>query len=147
VFITDVHAMGLAKAQGLRFISAFYWDRNQETRAWSEMFFKLHKAMPTMTQAGVYSAVRHYLRAIQAAGTDEAGAVMAKMKELRVDDIFTRNGKVREDGLMMHDMYLMEVKQPSESKRPWDYYKVLATLPADKVFPPLEASACPLIKK
>ena len=147
VFITDVHAMGLASAQGLRFISAFYWNRNQETRAWSEAFFKLHKAMPTMTQAGVYSAVRHYLRAIQAAGTDEAIAVMAKMKELPVDDIFTRNGRVREDGLMMHDMYLMEVKQPSESREPWDYYKVLATLPADKVFPPLEASACPLVKK
>ena len=147
VFITDVHAMGLASAQGLRFISAFYWNRNQETRAWSEAFFKLHKAMPTMTQAGVYSAVRHYLRAIQATGTDEATAVMAKMKELPVDDIFTRNGRVREDGLMMHDMYLMEVKQPSESREPWDYYKVLATLPADKVFPPLEASVCPLVKK
>jgi branched-chain amino acid transport system substrate-binding protein len=147
VFITDVHAMGLATAQGLRFISAFYWDRNKETRKWSESFFRLHKAMPTMTQAGVYSAVRHYLRAIEAAGTDEATAVMAKMKELPVDDIFTHNGKVREDGLMMHDMYLMQVKQPSESKEPWDYYKVLATLPADKVFPPLEASACPLVKK
>lgn len=147
VFITDVHAMGLASAQGLRFISAFYWNRNQGTRAWSEAFFKLHKAMPTMTQAGVYSAVRHYLRAVQAAGTDEAIAVMAKMKELPVDDIFTRNGRVREDGLMMHDMYLMEVKQPSESREPWDYYKVLATLPADKVFPPLEASVCPLVKK
>ena len=82
-----------------------------------------------------------------AAGTDEANAVMAKMKELPVDDIFTHNGKVREDGLMMHDMYVMEVKQPSESKEPWDYYKVLATLPADKVFPPLEASTCPLLKK
>ncbi|WP_454633037.1 ABC transporter substrate-binding protein [Bradyrhizobium cenepequi] len=147
VFITDIHAMGLASTQGLRFVSAFYWDRNPEARAWSEKFFKLHKAMPTMTQAGVYSAVRHYLRAIEAAGTDEANAVMAKMKQLPVDDVFTRNGRVREDGLLMHDMYLMQVKQPSESKEPWDYYKVLATLPADKVFPPLEASACPLIRK
>jgi branched-chain amino acid transport system substrate-binding protein len=147
VFITDVQAMGLANAQGLRFIAAFYWDRNEETRAWSQKFFALHKAMPTMTQAGVYSAVRHYLRAVEAARTDEATAVMAKMKELPVDDIFSRNGRVREDGLMMHDMYLIEVKQPSESKGPWDYYRVLATLPADKVFPPLQASDCPLVKK
>jgi branched-chain amino acid transport system substrate-binding protein len=147
VFITDVHAMGLANAQGLRFIAAFYWNRNEETRAWSQKFFALHKAMPTMTQAGVYSAVRHYLLAVEAARTDEATAVMAKMKEPPVDDIFSRNGRVREDGLMMHDMYLMEVKQPSESKGPWDYYKVLATLPADTVFPPVQASDCPLIKK
>ena len=147
VFITDVHAMGLASAQGLRFISAFYWDRNEETRAWSQKFFAVHKAMPTMTQAGVYSAVRHYLRAVEVSRTDEATAVMAKMRELPVDDIFSRNGRVRDDGLMMHDMYLMEVKQPSESKGAWDYYKVLATLPAEKVFPPLAASACPLLKK
>ena len=147
VFITDVHSMELKAAQGLKFVTAFYWDRNDETREWSKRFFERQQRMPTQTQASVYSAIRHYLKSIEAAGTDEATAVMAKMKELPVDDIFTHNGKVREDGLMMHDMYLMQVKQPSESKEPWDYYKVLATLPADKVFPPLEASACPLVKK
>jgi branched-chain amino acid transport system substrate-binding protein len=147
VFITDVNAMGLANAKGLRFMSAFYWDRTDATRQWSRKFFEKRKAMPTMTQAGVYSAVRHYLRAVEAAKTDEGKAVMAKMKELPVEDMFTANGKVREDGLMLHDMYLIEVKKPSESKEPWDYYKVVATIPADKVFPSLEESACPLVRK
>jgi branched-chain amino acid transport system substrate-binding protein len=147
VFITDVHALGLANAKGLKFISAFYWDRTDETRAWSKKFFERHKAMPTMTQAGIYSAVRHYLRAVEAAGTDEGNAVMAKMKELPVKDMFTGNGKVRADGLLLHDMYLIEVKSPSESHGPWDYYKVLATIPADKIFPSLEESACPLITR
>jgi branched-chain amino acid transport system substrate-binding protein len=147
VFITDVHALGLASAKGLKFISAFYWDRTDETRAWSKKFFDRRKAMPTMTQAGIYSAVRHYIRAVEAAQTDEGNAVMAKMKELPVQDMFTGNGKVREDGLMLHDMYLIEVKSPSESKGPWDYYKILATIPADKIFPSLEESACPLVKK
>jgi branched-chain amino acid transport system substrate-binding protein len=139
--------MGLDNAKGLKFISAFYWDRTDETRAWSEKFYARRKAMPTMTQAGVYSAVRHYLRAVAAAQTDEGKAVMAKMKELPVQDMFSANGKVREDGLMLHDMYLVEVKSPAESKGPWDYYKVLATIPADKAFAPLEDSACPLLKK
>jgi branched-chain amino acid transport system substrate-binding protein len=147
VFISDVHAMGLATAKGLKFVAAFYWDRTDETRAWSKKFFERRKAMPTMTQAGVYSAVRHYIRAVEAAQTDEGKAVMAKMKELPVQDMFSGNGKVREDGLMMHDIYLIEVKSPAESKGPWDYYKVLATIPADKAFPSLEASACPLVKK
>ena len=147
VFITDVHALGLASAKGLKFISAFYWDRTDETRAWSKKFFDRRKAMPTMTQAGIYSAVRHYIRAVEAAQTDEGNAVMAKMKELPVQDMFTGNGKVREDGLMLHDMYLIEVKSPSESKGPWDYYKILATIPADKIFPSLEESTCPLVKK
>jgi branched-chain amino acid transport system substrate-binding protein len=147
VFLTDIHAMGLNNAKGLKFISAFYWDRTDETRAWSEKFYARRKAMPAMTQAGVYSAVRHYLRAVAAAQTDEGKAVMAKMKELPVQDMFSANGKVREDGLMLHDMYLAEVKSPAESKGPWDYYKVLATIPADKAFPPLEDSACPLLKK
>ncbi|MET4255275.1 branched-chain amino acid transport system substrate-binding protein [Bradyrhizobium sp. S3.12.5] len=147
VFITDVHSLGLAAAKGLKFVTAFYWDRNEETRAWSKKFFAKRNAMPTMTQAGVYSAVRHYLRAVEAAQTDEGQAVMTKMKELPVDDIFSRNGKVREDGLMLHDMYLVEVKQPSESKAPWDYYKILATIPADQAFPSLEQSECPLVRK
>ena len=147
VFITDVHSLGLAAAKGLKFVTAFYWDRNDETRAWSKRFFAKRNAMPTMTQAGVYSAVRHYLRAVEAAQTDEGKAVMAKMKELPVDDIFSRNGRVRDDGLMLHDMYLVEVKQPSESKAPWDYYKILATIPADQAFPSLEQSECPLVRR
>jgi branched-chain amino acid transport system substrate-binding protein len=147
VFITDIHSLGLASAKGLKFMTAFYWDRDDETRAWSKKFFEHRKAMPTMTQAGVYSAVHHYLRAVEAAQTDEGRAVMKKMKELPVNDIFSRNGKVREDGLMLHDMYLVEVKQPSESKAPWDYYKILATIPAEQVFPSLDQSACPLVQK
>ncbi|WP_234684819.1 ABC transporter substrate-binding protein [Bradyrhizobium monzae] len=147
VFITDVHSLGLAAAKGLKFVTAFYWDRDEETRVWSRKFFAKRNAMPTMTQAGVYSAVRHYLRAVEAAQTDEGQAVMSKMKELPVNDIFSRNGRVREDGLMLHDMYLVEVKQPSESKAPWDYYKILATIPADQAFPGLEQSECPLVRK
>lgn len=146
VFLTDIHALGLEKANGLRFVTAFYWDRNDETRQWSKRFFDKRKAMPTMTQAGVYSAVRHYLRAVEAAQTDDAKAVMAKMKELAVDDMFSRGGRVRADGQMIHDMYLVEVKKPAESKGPWDYYKIVQTIPGDQIFPPLSESACPLVK-
>ena len=146
-FITDVHALGLSSAQGLRFLTAFYWDRTDETRAWSRKFFDRRKAMPTMAQAGVYSSVLHYLRAVQAAGTDAGSAVMAKMKELPVNDVFTQNGVVREDGSMVHDMYLVQVKSPSESHASWDYYKILATIPGEKLFPPLAESSCSLVKK
>jgi len=147
VFLTDVHSMGLQAAQGLQFLTAFYWDRTPASRAWAEKFQARRKAMPTMTQAGVYSAVRHYLKAIEAAKTDDAVAVAAKMRELPVKDMNIENGKVREDGQVMHDMFLVEVKRPAESKRAWDYYKVLATVPADQAFQPLSASACPLVKK
>lgn len=147
VFLTDIHSLGLANSKGLRFMTAFYWDRNDETREWSKRFFERRKAMPTMTQAGVYSAVRHYLKAVEAAQTDDARVVVAKMKQFPVQDIFSQNGKVREDGLMVHDMYLVEVKSPEESKRPWDYYKVLQTIPGEKVFGAFESSACPLVKK
>jgi branched-chain amino acid transport system substrate-binding protein len=147
VFITDVHGIGLEAAQGLTFVTAFYWDRDEESRAWSKKFFARHKAMPTMPQASVYSAVRHYLAAIAAAGTDEAKAVMAKMRELPVNDMFARNGRVREDGRMVHDMYLVEVKKPAESTGPWDYYKVLSVIPGEKVFRSLEDGGCPLVKR
>lgn len=147
VFITDVHSMGLQAAQGLQFLTAFYWDRTDATRAWSQKFFERRKAMPTMTQAGVYSAVRHYLKSVEAAKTDEGPAVAEKMRELPIKDMYTENGRVREDGQVMHDMYLVEVKKPSESKKAWDYYKVLSTVPAEQAFQPLSASACPLIKK
>ncbi|HLL28710.1 MAG TPA: ABC transporter substrate-binding protein [Xanthobacteraceae bacterium] len=147
VFITDVNALGLEKAQGMLLTTAFYWDMNDETRAWSKRFFEKEGRMPTMAQAGVYSSVTHYLKAVQAAGTDESEAVMAKMRETPVNDFFVKNGKIREDGRMVHDMYLVEVKSPAESKAPWDYYKIKATIPAAEAFQPLSASRCPLVKK
>ena len=121
-FITDVNSVGLKAMQGLTFITAFYWDRDDESRAWSKRFFELRKRMPTMAHAAIYSAVRHYLRAIEAAGTDEAKAVMAKMREIPVNDFYA-NGRVREDGRMVHDMYFVQVKAPEESNGPWDYYE------------------------
>jgi branched-chain amino acid transport system substrate-binding protein len=147
VFITDVHGIGLEAAQGLTFVTGFYWDRDEETRAWSKRFFARHKAMPTMAQAGVYSAIRHYLAAVAAAGTDEAKAVMAKMRELPVNDIFVKGGHLREDGRLVHDMYLVQVKKPSESTAAWDYYKVLSVIPGEKAFRSLKDSGCPLVTR
>jgi branched-chain amino acid transport system substrate-binding protein len=146
-FITDIHALGLPVAQGLIFVTGYYWDLDDNTRAFAKKFFERRKAMPTMAQAGVYSGVLHYLKAVAAAGTDNADAVAAKMRELPVRDAFTQTGTVRADGRMVHDMYLVQVKKPSESKAPWDYYKVLATIPADTAFRPLAESTCPLVKK
>jgi branched-chain amino acid transport system substrate-binding protein len=147
VFLTDVRSMGLETAKGLQFLTSFYWDRNEATRAWSRKFFERTGSMPTMTQAGMYSAVRHYLKAIEAAKTDDSTAVAAKMRELPIRDMYTDNGWIREDGQVMHDMYLVEVKKPSESKEDWDYYKILQTVPANEAFQPLAESACPLLKK
>lgn len=146
-FINDVHGLGLKEAQGLTITEASYWDLNDETRKWSQKFFATVGAMPNMLQTGTYSSVLHYLKAVQAAGTDSTEAVMAKMREMTVNDVFYKNGKIREDGRMVHDMYLFEVKKPSESKAAWDYYKLLATIPADKAFQPLSQSKCPLVKK
>ena len=146
-FITDIHSVGLQAAQGLSFATAFYWDRDNESRAWAMRFFERHQRMPTMAQAAVYSAVRHYLRAIEAAGTDEALAVMAKMRSIRVSDFFARNGELREDGRLLHDMYFVRVKTPAESTGPWDYYSILATIPGDQAFRPLNESGCPLVKQ
>jgi branched-chain amino acid transport system substrate-binding protein len=145
VFISDVHSMELQAAQGLKFVTAFYWDRNEETRIWSKRFFERQGRMPTMPQAAVYSAIRHYLGAIQAAGTDEAKAVMAKMRERPVNDFYVKNGRLREDGRLVHDMYFAQVKTPAESKGPWDYYKLLATIPGDQAFRPLAEGGCPLV--
>jgi branched-chain amino acid transport system substrate-binding protein len=145
VFISDVHSMELQAAQGLKFVTAFYWDRDEETRAWSKRFFARQGRMPTMPQAAVYSAIRHYLAAIAAAGTDEAKAVMAKMRERTVNDFYVRNGRLREDGRLVHDMYLAQVKKPSESTKPWDYYKMLATIPGEQAFRPLSEGGCPLV--
>ena len=147
VYINDVHSLGLERAQGMLLTEGFYWDLNDETRAWSKRFFERQQKMPNMSQAGVYSTVLHYLRAVEAAGTDETVAVMAKMRELPINDVFAKNGRIREDGRMVHDMYLFEVKKPSESKGPWDYYKLLATVPGEEAFQPLSKSRCPLVKK
>jgi branched-chain amino acid transport system substrate-binding protein len=147
VFITDIHSVGLKAAQGLTFVTAFYWNRDEASRAWSKRFFERHKRMPTMAQAAVYSAIRHYLRAVEAAGTDEAKAVMAKMREIPVNDFYAKNGTVRADGRLLHDMYFVEVKTPAQSTGAWDYYNVLATIPGDQAFLPLEEGGCPLVKQ
>jgi branched-chain amino acid transport system substrate-binding protein len=147
VFISDVNALGLQTAQGLVLTEAFYWDQNDETRAWSKRFIDANKKPPTMVQAGVYGAVTHYLKAIDAAKSDDGVTVVKKMRELPINDFMTKNGKLREDGRVMRDMYLFEVKKPSESKHQYDYYKQLATIPADQAFRPLSESECPLVKK
>ena len=147
VYITDVNSLGLETAQGLLLTEAFYWDMNDETRAWSRHYFDKMKKMPNMTQAGVYSSTLHYLEAVKAAETLEASAVMKMMKATPINDFFARDGRIREDGRMVHDMYLFEVKKPSESKEPWDDYKLVATIPAQEAFQPLSQSACPLVKK
>jgi branched-chain amino acid transport system substrate-binding protein len=147
VFISDVHSMGLQAAQGLKFVTAFYWDRNEESSAWSKRFFERQGRMPTMAQAAIYSAVRDYLGAIAAAGTDQAKPVMAKMREKPVNDFYVSNGRLREDGRLVHDMYFAQVKAPSESKEPWDYYKILATIPGDQAFRPLAEGGCPLVAR
>ena len=146
-YITDVNSMGLEAAQGLLLTEAFYWDMNDETRAWSRRYFDKMKKMPNMVQAGVYSSTLHYLEAVAAAGTVEASAVMKMMKATPINDFFAHDGRIREDGRMVHDMYLFEVKKPSESKEPWDDYKLVATIPAEEAFQPLSQSTCPLIKK
>ncbi len=144
--ITDVHSIGLKDAQGLILTDAFYWDRDDATRAFSKKFMEKAGHMPTMIQAGLYSATMHYLQAIDATGTDDTAKVMAKMKETPINDFFTKNGRIREDGRMVHDMYLFEVKKPAESKGEWDLYKLLATVPADQAFRPLDKGGCPLVK-
>src|SRR5689334_13056516 len=145
VFISDVHSMQLQAAQGLKFVTGFYWDRDDDSRAWSKRFFDRNGRMPTMAQASVYSAVRHYVASIKAAGTDEAKAVMAKMRELPVNDFYVKNGHVREDGRLVHDMLFVQVKTPAESKGPWDYYKILGTVPGDQAFRSLAEGGCPLV--
>ena len=134
-------------AQGIRFVTGFCWDRDSETRAWSKRFFDRHGRMPSSAQAAVYSAIRYYLHAIEAAGTDEAAAVMAKMGEIPVNDFYVRGGKLRKDGRLLHDMYFVQVKTPAESSGPWDYYKIIATIPGDQAFRPAGEDGCPLIKK
>ncbi|MBR0672354.1 ABC transporter substrate-binding protein [Neoroseomonas soli] len=148
VNITDIRALGLATAQGVVATEAWYWDQNDDTRAFARRFAERHRgAMPTQYQAGIYSAVRHYLRAIDAAGTDDGPAVAAKMRELPVNDMFTRNGRVREDGRHVHDMFLVEAKRPEDSRGEWDLYRILATIPAEQAFRPLAEGGCPLVRQ
>jgi len=148
VFLTDVNALGLDKAQGLLLTEAFYWDLNDQTRSWSKRFAERHhQAMPTMAQAGVYSSVLHYLKAVEALKSDDGPKVIAKMKEMPTDDPVFGKGSIRPDGRKIHPMYLFEVKKPSESKGTWDYYKVRATIPADQAFRPMDQGDCPMVKK
>src|SRR5574344_1343117 len=148
MFLTDVPSLGLRQAQGLMFSEGFYWDMDDHTRALSTRFEKLHKGYkPTMVQAGVYSSTLHYLRTVATAKTDDWKVVAKKMRELPIKDPVMRNASIRDDGRVIHDMYLFEVKKPAESKAPWDYYKTVSTIPAQIAFKPLADSSCPLVKK
>ncbi len=147
VFLSDIHGLGLEKAQGLIFTEAFYWDLNPQTRAWAKRFASANSGKyPTMVHAGVYSAVTHYLKAVQALKGDDGTKVAAKMKEMPTDDPLFGKGVVRADGRKIHPAYLVEVKKPSESKGPYDYYKIRATIPADQAFRPISEGGCPLVK-
>jgi branched-chain amino acid transport system substrate-binding protein len=147
MFVTDVHSLGLKVAQGLQFTSAFYWDMDDATRAFSRRFIERVHHMPTMVQAGVYSATHHYLEAVKAIGTKDPDKVMAKMRETPINDFMTKNGQLRIDGRVVRDMYLLQVKKPEESKGPWDYINVVQKVPGDQAFRPLDQGGCPLVKK
>ena len=147
VFVTDIDSVGLETAQGLLLSEAFYWDLNDETRAFSKRFMERIGRPPSAAQAGVYSSVMHYLKAVKAAGTTDSAAVMKIMKDTPINDMFAKDGRIRADGRMVHDMYLFEVKKPSESKARWDDYKLVATIPGKDAFQPIEQSRCPLVKK
>lgn len=147
MFDTDVHAIGLQAAQGTYMTTASYWNMDDKTRAWSRKFFAKVNVMPTMIHTGVYGSVLHYLKAIKAAGTDDPAKVMAKMRELPIEDTFVHGGKLRADGRVIRDMYLARVKKPSESKEPWDYLEIVKTVKGDDAFRPVSESKCPLLKK
>ena len=147
VFITDIHSLGLKATGGMYITEAWYWDLNDETRKWGRRFFDKMKKMPSMIHAGVYSGTLMYLNAIKATGTDDADTVMKWLRANKHSDMFGKNMVLREDGRLVHDMYLLQVKKPEESKAPWDYYNVRATIPAAEAFQPLAASRCPLVKK
>ncbi|MBV7483761.1 ABC transporter substrate-binding protein [Bordetella sp. BOR01] len=145
VFLHDIKGMGLQAAQGLQFTTGFYWDRNDETRKWSQRYFERQKSMPSMVQAGAYSATLHYLNAVQAVGSDDPDAVVAMMKKTPINDFYAKNGKIRADGRMVYDMYLAQAKTPAESKGDWDLLKILDTIPGDEAYRPLSKSECPLV--
>jgi branched-chain amino acid transport system substrate-binding protein len=145
LFLSDVHALGAEVAQGIQLTTGWYWDMNEETRAWSDRFMEQTGVRPTMVHAGIYSSTLHYLNAVQETGSDEAQAVRQQMIDTPINDMFAKNGRIREDGRMVHDMYLAEVKTPAESKNEWDLYKILRTIPADEAYRPLSESKCKLI--
>lgn len=147
VFLSDVKSLGLKTAQGLQFTTAFYWDRNEASRKWSKRFMEKTGHMPTMVQAGMYSAVANYIKAVKAAGTDDGDAVRAQLGKMKIHDFFAENGKIEPNGLMRHDMYLVKVKTPEESKGPWDLLDVVSTIPGDVAYIPLADSVCPLLKQ
>jgi branched-chain amino acid transport system substrate-binding protein len=147
VFISDVHSLGLEATQGMYLTEGFYWDLDDKTRAWSKGFFDKMKKQPTMVHAGVYSSIYNYLKAVEAIGTDDAAAVTQYLRSITINDPVIRNGKLRENGLLVHDMYLFQVKKPSESKKAWDYYTLKQTLPGEQAYKPLAQSECPLVKK
>ena len=146
VFVTDVHALGLQTAQGLQLTEAFYWDQNDETRKFSQRFEAVLKKKPSMVQAGVYGAVLHYLKAVKEINSDDGEKAVAQMKKMPINDFMTKNGKLREDGRVVRDMYLFEVKKPSESKGAWDYYKPVRTIPGDEAFRAMKDGGCPFVK-
>lgn len=143
--LPDIHALGLEAGAGVLLPEAFIWNATPEAEAWSRRFFRRTKTMPSMIQAGNYSSTLHYLKALQAAGTDAAPAVMAKMRATPVNDFFAKNGKIRDDGRMVHDMYLAQIKTPAQSKEAWDYYNIVATVPGDQAFRPMDKGGCPLV--
>lgn len=146
-FISDIHSLGLKTAQGLYLTTGWYWDLNEETRAFGKRFFDKMKKEPTMNQAAYYSATMTYLNAVKTAGTTDSGKVMEQLKKAKINDMFAKGGYIREDGVMVHDMYVMQVKTPAESKYPWDYYKVVKKMSGEEAFGPLSDSTCPLVKK
>ncbi|WP_417766692.1 ABC transporter substrate-binding protein [Stappia sp.] len=147
LLINEIDGLGLDQASGLLFADGFYWDRTDESRKWSKRFYERVGKMPNMVNAGDYSGTLHYLRAVEAAGSTDAETVLAKMREMPINDAFAEGGRIREDGMMVHDMFLVQVKTPEESKYDWDYLKILETIPADEAFIPLEQSKCPLVGK
>jgi branched-chain amino acid transport system substrate-binding protein len=147
VTLTDVPALGLEHARDLLFTDSFYWDRTPETRAFAQAFFKRHDAMPTSYQAGVNSALRHYFKAVAATNSTDTATVIKWMRENPVNDFFAQGGKVREDGRMVHDMYLMRIKKPEESKSKWDVYEYLDTVPGEQAFRPMSEGGCPYVKQ
>lgn len=147
LWINDIHALGLEATQGLLLTNAWYWNMNDGSREFARRYYDRMKSMPNMAHAGDYSSTMHYLKAVQAAGTDDPDAVSAKMREMPINDFFAQNGKIRVDGRMVHDMYLWQVKSPEESKEPWDYFKLVKTIPGDEAFAPLSISKCYLVNK
>jgi branched-chain amino acid transport system substrate-binding protein len=146
IFVADVHSLGLQTAQGLQLTESFYWDQDDQTRAWSKKFFEKTKKEPTMIQAGVYSSTLHYLEAVKATGSLDGPTVIKELKSKPINDFIIRNGRIQDDGMLVHDMYLYEVKKPSESKGDWDLYKLIATIPGEEAYKRPHGNECPLVK-